>query len=84
MENNEFGQKKSKWKSDTKCHNKCGIICFYNYKPQAKWLLMKNKVIADEEKKDIQQHIAATANSITKSLQRKNLFKRRIKEINYL
>ena len=45
---------------------------------------MENKIIADKEKKDIQQHVAATANSITESLQRKNLFKRRIKEINYL
>jgi hypothetical protein len=44
-------------------------------------MLLKDKIKADVEKKNIEQHIASTANSIAKCLFGHYLFKRRIKKI---
>ncbi len=54
---------------------------FESIKPEAKYLLFENELVAESVQKKAQQGIATTACCITESLQRQPFFKRLIKKI---
>jgi hypothetical protein len=59
-----------------------GGVGFQSDKTQVQVLLLKDKIIADKEDKNIQQRIRPSAGRIAKGLQRHNLAERRIEKIN--
>jgi hypothetical protein len=75
-------QEKPRGKADAKGDEHRGGVGFQSNKTQVQVLLLKDKIIADKENKDIQQRIRASASRITKGLQRHDLAERRIEKIN--
>jgi hypothetical protein len=80
-EDNVFGQYETERKSNAKRHTQGCVIGLQGNKSQVQDVLLHYKIVADIEKKNVKEHVAAAANGITKRLQGDYLLKRRIKKI---
>jgi hypothetical protein len=78
---NEPHQKKSGGEAHKKCHEKSGNMWTDHHVRKNQVLLVENKIIADEKKKNVKNSIYTATNCISVCCLVKKSFEKRIKKI---